>query len=145
MYLLLLRDIDKRKQNPTRGHLFVDFVRFCSTIEPSPMKGKGCIPKGWYRVDVTMSPKFKRLMPLLRMVPGFEGIRIHAGLDERNTTGCICVCERWKEDTLTKLLLEAQNRHEEIYIEITDTDDSAALDKLREYKANNPEPADYIY
>lgn len=85
---------------------------------------KGCIPKGWYRVRVTYSPKFKRQMPLLYLVPGFEGIRIHAGLSVKNTQGCICVGERWKEDKLTEMLIKTQNKNEEIYIHITDTDDS---------------------
>ncbi len=83
---------------------------------------KGCIPRGWYRVDVTCSGKFKRPMPILRMVPGFEGIRIHAGLKVENTNGCICVGERWKESQLTKWLTEAQERREEIYICVTDKD-----------------------
>ncbi len=77
-----------------------------------------CIPEGWYRIDVTLSPRFKRPMPLLRQVPGFEGIRMHAGMNVHNTTGCICVGERWKENQLTKLLIQAQNRHETIYIVI---------------------------
>ena len=83
---------------------------------------KGCIPMGWYKIQVSYSPKFKRVMPLLELVPGFEGIRIHAGLEVWNTTGCICVGERWREDKLTKILTEAQNRHEEIYICIGDRD-----------------------
>ena len=77
---------------------------------------------GWYRVDVTYSAKFKRPMPILRMVPGFEGIRIHAGLSVNNTNGCICVGERWREDKLTSILIKAQERNEEIFICITDKD-----------------------
>jgi|GEM_PF-730327 len=89
---------------------------------PKESNAKGHIPCGWYRVRVTYSPRFKRQMPLLYMVPGFEGIRIHAGLSVKNTQGCICVGERWKEEHLTKLLTEAQNRREEIYICVTDKD-----------------------
>ena len=83
---------------------------------------KGCIPRGWYRVDVTYSGKFKRPLPILRMVPGFEGIRIHAGLKVENTQGCICVGERWKENKLTEMLIKAQNNREEIFICVTDKD-----------------------
>ncbi len=78
-----------------------------------------CIPEGWYRIDITYSPRFQRLMPLLRMVPGFEGIRIHAGLSVQNTQGCICVGLRETEEQLTQLLMQAQDKHEEIYIHIT--------------------------
>ena len=134
MLLTVIRD--EIKKDYTGGSLAVDGVPFCRTIEPprgyasgpvtcnqSPVTGnKGCIPCGWYRVRVTYSPRFKRQMPLLYMVPGFEGIRIHAGLSVKNTQGCICVGERWKEEHLTKLLTEAQNRREEIYICVTDKD-----------------------
>ena len=102
---------------------------------------KGCIPKGWYRVRVTYSPKFKRTMPLLCMVPGFEGIRIHAGMKVENTQGCICVGERWKEEKLTELLTKAQERNEEIYICITDSD--SADGKLP--KSANPDRGTFGY
>ncbi len=124
MLLTVIRD--EINKDYTGGVLLVDGKEFSRTIEP-PVKGnkthpKGAIPKGWYRVEMTYSPKFKRILPLLRQVPGFEGIRIHAGLKVENTQGCICVGERWKEDHLTKLLTEAQNRREEIYICVTDKD-----------------------
>ena len=138
MLLRVIRNLECSNESETRGNLYVDGRLFCNTIEPpygyasgpatgnlSPATGnhsKGHIPCGWYRVRVTYSPRFKRQMPLLYMVPGFEGIRIHAGLRVENTQGCICVGERWKEDHLTKLLTEAQNRHEEIYICVTDKD-----------------------
>ena len=99
---------------------------FCNTIEPpeggNALQPKGCIPRGWYKVQVTKSPKFGRALPLLQMVPGFEGIRIHAGTRVENTRGCICVGERWVEEKLTRVLAKAQEKHEEIYICITDSD-----------------------
>lgn len=128
MLLRVIRNLECSNESETRGNLYVDGRLYSNTIEP-PLRGngthrKGAIPKGWYRVRVTYSPKFKRQMPLLYMVPGFEGIRIHAGLSVKNTQGCICVGERRKEDKLTEILTKTQNKNEEIYIHITDTDDS---------------------
>ena len=51
--------------------------------------GRTAIPYGSYQVEVTMSPRFKRLLPLLRDVPGFAGIRIHPGNDALDTEGCL--------------------------------------------------------
>ena len=96
---------------------------------------KGAIPEGWYKVTVTRSPKFGRLLPLLHYVPGFQGIRIHAGNNRNHTAGRILVGERGRNDgspvlyfskttehNLTQKLLEAQRNNEDIYIEITDTE-----------------------
>ena len=128
MLLRVIRNLECSNDRETRGNLYVDGKLYSNTIEP-PLRGnathrKGAIPKGWYKVRVTYSQKFKRQMPLLYMVPGFEGIRIHAGLSVKNTQGCICVGERWREDKLTEMLTKTQSKNEEIYIHITDTDDS---------------------
>jgi hypothetical protein len=53
------------------------------------VKGETAIPSGRYTVARTWSPKYQRMMMLLADVPGFQGIRIHAGNDDDDTEGCI--------------------------------------------------------
>ena len=40
---------------------------------------------------MSWSERFDRYLPLLVDVPGYRGIRIHAGNTERDTDGCILV------------------------------------------------------
>ena len=47
------------------------------------------IPAGRYRVSLTWSPKFKKLLPLIEDVPNREGIRIHTGTIPEHSTGCV--------------------------------------------------------
>jgi len=81
----------------TIGKLYVDNAKFCDTLEdkvrPAGVKvyGETAIPAGKYKVIITWSDRFKRRLPLLLDVPGFEGIRIHPGNTSVDTHGCILV------------------------------------------------------
>ena len=90
--------------------------------------GHTAIPEGTYHVFITMSQKFKKWLPYLMGVPGFEGIRIHAGNKAEDTQGCILVGENrvkgmvvnsriWLH-RLMKEMNEAQQKEEDIWITI---------------------------
>ena len=87
----------------TIGELSVNGVLQCHTLEDVirekpgvpvgqwKVPGDTAIPAGIYPVQITYSPRFKRDLPLVMRVPGFEGIRIHAGNTDDDTEGCILV------------------------------------------------------
>lgn len=81
----------------TIGRLFVNGEFECYTLEdrarPQEIKipGATCIPCGTYWLAINYSKRFQRLMPELLKVPGFAGIRIHAGNTDADTEGCILV------------------------------------------------------
>ena len=85
----------------------------CDTIENADY----LIPALTYEVGVTMSPKFKRLLPILRRVPDRDGIRIHRGTHPKHSKGCILVPPHM-EQALTARLIAEQHLHEEIRLEI---------------------------
>lgn len=53
--------------------------------------GRTAIPFGKYEGQITYSPAFGRDLPLIKNVPHFSGIRIHAGNTAKHTEGCILV------------------------------------------------------
>lgn len=89
----------------TIGHLYVDGEYITDTLEDIPREVKimneTCIPVGTYKVILNESNRFKRVMPLLLNVPNFEGIRIHAGNTEADTSGCLLVGKNTQRGRLT--------------------------------------------
>lgn len=91
------------KEGYTIGKLYIDYNNnfepeyFCDTLEDKvrldgqKIYGKTAIPAGTYRLLLTFSPKFNRVLPLINNVPGFSGVRIHAGNTAADTEGCILV------------------------------------------------------
>lgn len=79
----------------TIGELSIDGVFECYTLEdierPVKIKGITAIPKGTYKVGISMSTRFKKELPILFNVPNFTGVRIHSGNVAENTEGCILV------------------------------------------------------
>ena len=90
----------------TIGDLYIDGVFFSNTLEDKnrdidkngvfnngekKVYGKTCIPFGTYKVILSMSSKFKKILPLLLNVPQFDGIRIHSGNTDEDSSGCILV------------------------------------------------------
>lgn len=94
-----------KKEAYTIGKLYIDNKYFCDTLEDRDrglkqsmplseiqkikVKHQTAIPAGTYEVKWTWSPKYKRMMPLIDNVPGFEGIRIHSGNSQQDTSGCL--------------------------------------------------------
>lgn len=85
----------------------------CPTLENSDY----LIPALVYKVSVTQSPRFRRLLPYLNQVPGRAGIRFHRGTKPEHSKGCILVSPE-NEKLITELWLKEQQNHEEIFIEI---------------------------
>lgn len=88
----------------TIGYLLVDGGFFCYTLEDkdrglkqtdsllyikaNKIFGKTAIPYGDYKVQLSTSQRFKRVLPEVLNVKGFEGVRIHRGNTAEDTHGC---------------------------------------------------------
>ena len=138
----------------TIGKLFIDGVYFCdtmedkdrgldqstpiSTIEKVKVPSQTAIPTGLYKVAMNqVSPRLSKKdmykgiggkLPRLIDVPGFDGVLIHVGNTDKDSSGCILVgFNKVKgqvinsRDTFFKLyakLKEASDRGEKITIRI---------------------------
>ena len=108
MYIRLIRN--EAKGNAISGRLVIDGRWFCYTLERKGVE----IPALCYHVAVTMSPKFKRLLPLVTGVPRTgdkaigdkamrQGIRFHRGSKPEHSTGCILVVADNMNDNIDNL------------------------------------------
>lgn len=121
----------------TLGRMYINGRQFGFTCEDKDRKmedgnekiyGKTAIPRGKYRVVLTFSHRFNRIMPELLGVKGFEGIRIHGGNTEADTEGCVLLgknriqngCANCAEinKSLIALIEEAEDHGEEVWITV---------------------------
>lgn len=141
-----------RNADSTEGNLYVNGKWFCHVVEdvvrakPGQWKkelkvyAKTAIPYGRYRVLVTYSPKFKRLLTAILDVPDFTGIRIHSGTSHKSSAGCPIISKvaddgdgtrnrLVKDDRamneLCDMVLKAQKK-EKVWIEIVEKKELAS-------------------
>lgn len=120
---ILERDPSGRKA--TIGHLSLNGREMCDTLEDVvrevpgkpvadwKVPGKTAIPAGTYSMILTPSERARRgalwtpdevqcRLPLLLAVPGFDGIRIHAGNTSEDVEGCIAVGQAVGDEELRR-------------------------------------------
>lgn len=133
---------DTYTDKSTIGRLYINDVFFCDTLEDivrdsnkdgdlddkgeSKVHGKTAIPSGTYKMILSVSNRFKKLMPEILNVKGFLGIRIHSGNVSEDTEGCILVgLSRSRDgigqsrDAFIKLMAEL-DKYKEFEISIID-------------------------
>ena len=88
-----------RQGECTTGILHEGEKVLCYMHEKKVM-GRTAIPEGKYRIRMSPSKKFHRMMPYLMEVPNFTGVMIHPGNRVEDTEGCILVGERDKPNRL---------------------------------------------
>lgn len=96
-----------KKEKYTIGKLYLNNMYICDTLEDTDrgltndmsateiktkkVYGETAIPIGTYKLIVDYSPKYKKMMPHILNVKGFDGIRIHSGNTQKDSLGCILV------------------------------------------------------
>ena len=117
------------------GKLYIDGVWFCDTIEDTDrglddsmsvdeilkkkIKGETAIPTGIYKIEITYSPKYKRMMPLILGVKGYSGIRIHSGNTSKDTEGCLLVGRNTKVGMVT----DSRNTYQRLFARLQNAKD----------------------
>lgn len=139
---LVLKRTDKTEES-TIGELSIDGTVECfiledkdrglmqdwplQAIKEAKVYGKTAIPAGRYEIAVTYSNRFKKYLPLLLSVPGFEGIRIHPGNRAVHTEGCLLPgltkgtnVVNQSRDAFTALFnkIKTATKREKVFIEI---------------------------
>ena len=84
------------------------------------------IPYGKYTVSVSQSPRLGRELPLIENVPNFSGIRMHAGIDQSWTEGCVLISRKLQDGKLV-LDREAETELKDIIKNALDHDNPVTI------------------
>jgi len=145
MNLKLKRDV--RSKTFTLGTFYVNGTRLGFTCEDTDrtleddkdndgnsidegekIKGQTAIPLGTYKVILSFSHRFQKVMPEVLGVPNFTGIRIHGGNTDADTLGCpllgsmrtqtgVANC-KVVNDRLISMLQDAEDRGETVWLTV---------------------------
>lgn len=130
-----------KKPTYTIGELYIDNQFFSNTLEDKDrglndsmsveeikkikVYGETAIPTGRYRVTLSYSIKFKKMLPEILNVKGFSGIRIHSGNTAKDSLGCILVGKNTvvgqvtsSRATFNRLMLKLNKTTEPIFITV---------------------------
>lgn len=134
---ILLKRIAK-KEKYTIGRFYIDGQYVCDTIEDKDrgltqttpldeikrikVPSETAIPTGKYTVTIKVrSPKFSKkeyylkqcngYLPRILNVPGFDGILMHRGTDEKSSAGCIIL----GYNKIVGKVVESQKAYELVY------------------------------
>ena len=113
-----------RQANAVRGSMTIPFE---PAVVVDTLENADCIiPPGTYPLQLTWSPRFKKLLPLVDQVPDREGIRIHCGTKPEHSAGCILTSIKGVSDLiaffnrLKKFADYDDAEPEDVFITITD-------------------------
>lgn len=131
---------DEKYSTCTMGKLYLNDSYFCDTLEDidrglydtmsleeiksKKVYGETAIPYGKYKVVIDYSNKYKKMMPHILNVKGFEGIRMHNGSFNADTYGCPLLGRKVKENFINqsrdtfKLFMDKLQGYDEIWLEI---------------------------
>ena len=133
---------DKFEPEFTLGTISTDKMKIAETCEDTDrflekdiehvnqhkLYGKTAIPRGRYKVTLSFSHRFQKILPEVHDVPGYEGVRIHGGNGPEDTLGCILVGQFRTAKGIYNcapavarviaILEEAENTGEDVYLEV---------------------------
>jgi len=145
MNLKIIRDV--KSKDFTLGMFYINGTRLGFTCEDTDRSleddkdndgnpidkgekvyGKTAIPCGAYKVILSYSNRFKKVMPEVLDVPDFSGVRIHGGNTEEDTLGCpllgsmrtqtgVANC-KIVNDRLISMLQDAEDRGETVWLAV---------------------------
>ncbi len=102
--LVLLRE--EFRPSDSIGRLLITNTFECYTLEdayrPIKIPGETCIPYGTFEIAIIWSDHYKKMMPHVLGVPGFDGVMIHTGNTDKDTAGCILVGQQRGVDLITQ-------------------------------------------
>lgn len=150
---LTLKRIAKRNTY-TIGRLYIDNVLFCDVLEDKDrglnsdmplskiqqikVKHETAIPTGTYKITLNViSPKFSQKqfyrdnanngrLPRLLNVPGYDGILMHAGSSEKDTSGCLLV----GENKVVGKVINSQATFKRLYKKLLTAKDNITIEIL---------------